>query len=405
MKILHVYHLLAPRAGGVVSVVQQLACAQAQAGHEVEVFTTDLDYPSGVLPASQYSQLTNSGVKVRCFSTEYREFALSRSLWRALAREMQHFDIVHIHGLYRFPQFAAGVIARNRGVPYLVQVHGTLDSVVHARSAKSLALKRLYERCVGIPLVRRANAVYYTCRAEQRRGRELQLNRHDFVLPNGIDWRRFERLPKLGLFRQRHNLGTAPIVLFVGRINFKKGLDLLIAAMSAVVGIYPQAQLVLAGPENDNFAQTVRGWVSKHNIQRNVVFTGMLDESQVMEAYTDANVFALPSYGENFGMSVVEAMACGCPVVISDKVGIHDEVADARAGIVVPCAKKPLARAICQLLDDTTQAKSLGQSGRQLARERFDIAKVSAALIGEYHALIARHSCVQRQFNKPADMS
>ena len=150
------------------------------------------------------------------------------------------------------------------------------------------------------------------------------------MIPNGIDWERFRTLPPRGALRARWGLHDEPVVLFLGRIHFKKGLDLLIPAFDRCDAGCRMAQLVIAGPENDDYGQKVRGWVRERGLDASVHFVGLLSGPDVVQAYVDADVFALPSYTENFGMTVAESMACALPVVISDQVNIHAEVAASR---------------------------------------------------------------------------
>ena len=116
-----------------------------------------------------------------------------------------------------------------------------------------------------------------------------------------------------------------PLVLFLGRINFKKGLDLLVPAFGRVVQKHPDARLAVVGPDNEGYGLKVRRWCEEQGIQDKVFFVDHLGFEKVKEAYVDADVFVLPSYTENFGLTVVEAMACGTPVVISDQVNIWRE--------------------------------------------------------------------------------
>src|SRR6185436_20783168 len=150
------------------------------------------------------------------------------------------------------------------------------------------------------------------------------------------------------------------IVLFLGRLNFKKGLDLLVRAFGEVARRRPDVHLVLAGPDDDGYGATVRRWLGAEGVLDRVTFTGMLLGRAKLAAFRDADVFVLPSYTENFGMAVVEAMACGRPVVISDHVNIWHEVAAAGAGRVTRCDAGEVAAALLGLLDDPAARRAAG---------------------------------------------
>lgn len=177
----------------------------------------------------------------------------------------------------------------------------------------------------------------------------------------------------------------------MGRLHFKKGLDLLIPAFDAVRRRVPEAQLVIAGPQNDDYGKKVHNWVRERGLEAAVRFVGPLYGHDVLQAYVDADVFVLPSYTENFGMTVIEALACALPVVISDQVNIHAEVNRAGAGIVTRCDVNEVAVAIEALLNDAERRRSMGEAGRRLVQDRYTWPAIVQALTKEYEAAIERH--------------
>ena len=198
-------------------------------------------------------------------------------------------------------------------------------------------------------------------------------------------------MPARGALRKCWGLGDAPLVLFLGRLHFKKGLDLLIPAFDSLCRRAPGVHLVIAGPENDNYGRKVRGWVRARALETIVHFVGPLHGTDVVQAYVDADLFALPSYTENFGMTVVEAMASALPVVISDQVNIHAEVSGAGAGVVTRCDADEVAQALEALLLDAERRRAVGEAGRRLVQARYTWPAVVEALTREYEAVIARH--------------
>jgi len=329
-------------------------------------------------------------VQVHYFPVQIVPLKISLQLARFINASIADFDIVHIHGLYRFPTTYAARSARKRGVPYIICPHGSLAPYLHRRSSRSVSLKRLYERWFDLPNLHGAGAVHYTTEEERSGASFLNLHAPSFVVPNGVDWQRFRSLPARGAFRAAHGLGEAPIVLFLGRVHRSKGLDLLIPAFESVRRRVPDAKLVVVGPENDDYGQEVRGWVHKRGLGESVRFVGFLDGPDVLRAYVDADVFALPSYTESFGMTVVEAMACGLPVVISDHVNIHREIAAAGAGIVTTSAAEVVAEAVSTLLRDRALATAMGSAGRRAALEQYTWPPIVQALTREYESVIAR---------------
>ena len=391
LKILHVIQSLARNFGGPSTVLLNLVKAQTAAGMCVDVLSTNVDAPQGVLPVPVNRFIEQDGVRFRYSSVQFRPMLFSKDIKTHLDRHVAEYDLVHIHGLYRFPPTYAAYQARKQGVPYIIRPHGALDPYLYDKSSRSVRLKRLYERWFDLPNLHGAGAIHYTAEEERERVAFLKLRALSFVVPNGLDWEQYQVLPPRGALRTRWGLGEAPLVLFLGRLHFKKGLDILIPAFDALRKAIPDAQLVIVGPENDDYGEKVRGWVRDRGLQTAVHFVGSLHGADVVQAYVDADVFALPSYTENFGMTVAEAMACALPVVISDQVNIHAEVAQAGAGLVTRCDAGEVADALLELLRDGERRRSMGEAGRRLVQERYTWPAIVAALAHEYEAVINRH--------------
>lgn len=397
MRILHVISTLAPSSGGPTFVVRDLAAAQIGQGHQVTICTTDRGNPVRErLPDTYFRTMVPAGVQVEKFPVVFAPLLLSPAMGRWLAGSLSGFDIVEIHGLYRFPPTYAAWQARRQGVPYIIRPHGSLDPYLYGTSsAGSVRLKRLYERWFDLPNLHAAGAIHYTAEEERERAAFLKLRAPSFVLPNGLDWDRYRELPARGALRARWGLGEAPVVLFLGRLHFKKGLDLLIPAFDALRQRVPGVQLVIAGPENDDYGQQVRGWVRERGLEAAVHFVGSLHGAEVLQAYVDADVFALPSYTENFGMTVAEAMACALPVVISDQVNIHAEVAGAGAGVVTHCDATEVAHALQELLCDPQRRRAMGEAGRRLVQTKYTWPAIIDDLTLEYEQMVTRYRNMQ----------
>lgn len=393
MRILHVIPTLASSSGGTTFVLRDLSTAQARRGHEVTVCTTDRDNPErNILSGDYFRNFFSAEVILKVFRAVPEGALVSTSMARWLRLSLKDFDVVHIHALYRFPPTYAAWQARRQRVPYVMMPHGALDPYLYARSSTGrLGVKRLYERWFDLPNLHAAGAIHYTAEDERDRAAFLNLRAPSFVVPNGLDWDRYSSLPARGALRARWGLDDAPLVLFLGRLHFKKGLDLLVPAFDTLRRHIPDAQLVIAGPENDDYGQQVRDWVRERDLQAAVHLVGPLDGAEVVQAYVDADVFALPSYTENFGMTVIEALACSLPVVISDQVNIHAEVSDAGAGVVTRCDADEVAHALQALLNDADRRRAMGEAGRRLVQERFTWPTIVDALTAEYGRVIARH--------------
>ena len=199
------------------------------------------------------------------------------------------------------------------------------------------------------------------------------------VVPLGVKLDAFETLPSPEEFRCRFpETAGRRIVLFLSRLHEKKGLDLLVPAFAAAKKTAPDLHLVLAGPD-DGVLERTRALVAEHGVQDSTTFTGMLTGSDKLAAFAAASMFALPSYSENFGIAVVEAMAAGLPAIISDQVNIYREVGG-HGTIVVPCEVPALTRAILDLASDPARACAMGVEARDTAKKLYDWRNVAAAL-------------------------
>jgi glycosyltransferase involved in cell wall biosynthesis len=149
--------------------------------------------------------------------------------------------------------------------------------------------------------------------------------------------------------------------------------------------------LVIAGPDNEGWGAKVRAWLEAEGMGERATFTGMLLGTDKLAVLRDASLFVLPSYSENFGLAVIEAMAAGLPVIISDQVNIWQEVETAGAGRVIPCEAAALAGQILELLANPEAAAGMGQKGRALVLERFQWPRIGRSLAEAYVRIIDEH--------------
>ena len=208
------------------------------------------------------------------------------------------------------------------------------------------------------------------------------------VIPLGLRLEDYRVLPNKGFFAKTYpETQGKQILLFLGRLNFKKGLDLLAQAYGKVARMTNKVHLVIAGPDDEGYGQRVRQWLSAEGVLERTTFTGMLEGQAKLAAFRDADFFVLPSYSENFGIAVVEAMACGVPVLISDKVNIWREVETHQAGKVLPCNAERFAETILTWLDHPERTQQMGHNGKALVREQFQWEGITGQLQNVYHRL------------------
>lgn len=371
MKILHVIASLAPQDGGPPKACVEMASALTRRGHYVEIFTM-LQDSSARIDARTDAPVEKAGVFIRFFPAQIkRVWPLSTSLLRALKERVVEFDLVHIHSLYLFHGIIAGHYCRKHSIPYWVTPHGSLDPYLFRRHRLR---KAVFECLFEYRNIRQARALHYTSNEEKLLAEsEISGLAPGVVVSLGLNLEDYANLPSEGEFRAAYpEIGDRLIVLFLGRLNFTKGLDILVPAFSHVAHAGCDAHLVIAGPWDDGYGKRVQGWVEKSGLSNRVTFTGMLQGVRKLAALRDADVFVMPSYTESFGIAVTEAMACGLPVVISNKVNIWREVAQAGAGIVTDCDERQCGQALLSILEDLTSAQSMGERGRYLVETRFN---------------------------------
>jgi glycosyltransferase involved in cell wall biosynthesis len=233
-------------------------------------------------------------------------------------------------------------------------------------------------------VLREAAAIHYASAEEARLAEPFACAARAIVIPNGVNIEDYASLPAAGVFSAAHpEIGDRKILLFLGRINFKKGLDVLADAFGRLARARDDLHLVIAGPD-DGEERRARRWLADARALARTTFTGMLTGEAKLAAFRDSDLFVLPSYSENFGFAVVEAMACGLPVVVSDQVNIWREIAAAGAGRVTPLDPAQLADAIAAYVDDPSAARQAGRRGQALVRERFQWTEIAGTLEAMY---------------------
>jgi glycosyltransferase involved in cell wall biosynthesis len=364
MRILHVIADLERERGGPAHVAVELAELMARRGHRVTIVTTDRG-----LPPELRGGATRGGAVIEAYPIDRPRFwGTSWALRRRLAELVPETDIVHLHSLYLFHDWAAGVCCRRFGVPYILRPHGTLDPFLYRRHRWR---KKLLEKLFQDDVLRRAVGMHYTTEEERLLAAPYALNPRSWVVPIGIDLGAFDGMPPSCALRERYSaIGDRKIVLFFGRLNFKKGVDVTIQAFAALARERDDLFLVLAGPDGGMQRQAER-WVAEAGLGDRALFTGMVSGEAKREVLAGSDIFLLPSQAENFGLSVIEAAACGMPVIISDRVNLWREIDRAGAGLVAPPSAEAFARHLGRLLDRPEEARAMGRRGAELVRRDF----------------------------------
>lgn len=391
MKILQVvpYFYPAEAYGGPVPVTGHVTKELVQRGHEVTVYTTDT-MDGSTRQKARYLEI--GGVKVHYFRNLNNSLAWHRLFFAPgmipqLRKEIRTFDVIHLQDYRTFQNIVVHHYAKKNGIPYVLQAHGSVGAFFQKGF-----LKRTYDTIWGHRILRDASKAIAVTKIEAEQLKNVGVSEDKIeIVPPGIDLSGFESLPKKGRFRNRYGLNSSQrIVLYLARIHKIKGPDLLAKAFARLVGEDSDTQLVVVGPD-DGYLPALKKMVKELGIEERVLFTGPLYGKEKLEAYVDADVYVLPSSYEIFGLTVLEACACGTPVVVTEACGLADWI-DQRAGFKVAHDEYRLQEAICVLLSNEELRKQLGDRARELVREQFSWHKAAQQIEKIYTELLSTSS-------------
>ena len=381
MRVLHVIPSISPKRGGPSSVIRSLAAAQASIGLQVEVATTDDDGPRE-RAGSSVDEFMSDGVRYRTFRRTTAFYGVSLPMARWLGRAVPTYDVIHVHAAFSFTPMFACRVAVFAGIPCVVRPLGTLSPWGLAQKAP---LKKLSLALVERPILGRVSAVHATSQLEADETRSLCGDTPIWVIPNPVEGPATP--PDSHSFRRRWNIDDeAPIVLFLGRLDRKKGIDLLLRAFSEIEAD-KGAVLVIAGDGPTELVTTLK--MQAASLKKRVVFTGHLSGEEKWGALASTGAFVLPSRAENFAVSLAEAMLMKVPVVTSTQVGLHDIVSEQGAGRVLagedPCE---WAAEISHVLDPEV-ASMMGEAGWRWTHEHLRPLTVAHGIRALYESILA----------------
>lgn len=361
LKLLHVVssYLPAMRYGGTIVSVHGLCRALAARGHDVHVYTTSVDgTDDSAVPHDEPVDV--EGVKVWYFrSRSLRRIYYAPELRRTLRRRVGEFEVVHTHAIYLWPLWTAAREARRAGVPYVVSPRGMLEKELIER--KSAMWKAALIAFIEKANLEGAAAVHVTSRREAVEAEAFGFSlRRVCEVPNGVD---IERGGGAAAPAIAQAIDGGPYVLFLGRINWKKGLDRLLAALEQAPGV----RLLVAGNDEDGYQPALASLAARYGLNERVIFTGPVHGADKAALIGGARALVLPSYSENFGNVVLEAMAAGRPVIVSREVGVADLVRESGAGLVSDGGPEDLGGAIGRLSSDVAAGDAMGGRGRAVA--------------------------------------
>ncbi|MBN9046606.1 MAG: glycosyltransferase [Rhizobiales bacterium] len=374
MKIVHVIGSYDPAKGGPQAVVVRLAAAQAALGHAVTIVSYS-DAEIGRRAAQAVAAIPGfDRVETLLLPTpDLREAVLGGSAARAMAPLIRTADFVHIHGVWEVNLLRAAMLCRRFSVPYCVCCCGMLDvwSMQQKSWKKKLALKLGFRRMLdGAAFIHALNS------EEIELMRPLGLKAPPLIIPNGVFLSEVEGGGDVAVALPQR------FVLFLSRLHYKKGLDILADAYRHIADVFPDTDLVVAGPDGgaeDEF----RRRIADYGLQKRVHMVGGLYGADKIAALKRAACFCLPSRQEGFSVAITEALACGVPVAITDACHFP-EVAEAAAGVVTPLDAEAVAAGLRRILEDPAAAARMGEAGTKLVRDNYTWPRIAERTIVAY---------------------
>ncbi|MEH1836071.1 MAG: glycosyltransferase [Nostoc sp.] len=381
MKILMVIPALGNIYGGPTKIVIDLAESVGKLGVSVDIIATNANgFTTLDVPLNKW--IAKKNYRVQYFSyLIFLDYKFTWSMTKWLFHNVSDYDIVHTNAIFSYPVLAAHLACQFRIVPYIATPHGMMEPWALAYKGWK---KKFYFTLFENPLLQKANAIQMTASTEARHINTLNLKTPLVFVPNGINSTDFESLPSAELFYEQFpNTRNKTLIIFLGRIDPKKGLDLLATAFAKAHEKFPETHLIVAGPDNTGFLPTAESYFSEAGCKDAVTFTGMLTGAIKYAVLAAANIYVAPSYSEGFSMSVLEGMAAGLPCLITTGCNFP-EAAEAKAASVVDINVTQIANALIGLLQDPIQAKNMGDRARKLICENYTWDRIASKLISVY---------------------
>jgi glycosyltransferase involved in cell wall biosynthesis len=399
MKILHVIPTLSQASGGPPEVAINLVRSLRAIDVDAEILTTNHDLPPGLeIPLNQRVEYRNGSVAGQQGSPvpvwflpynppELKEFIFSKALTKWLWENISTYDLIDSHYLFSYAPTCAATIARHKKVPYTMRTMGQLTPWALAQGRLK---KQLYSLFIERRNLNGAAAVHCTAAAEAVDVQNFGVKSPTITLPLGVNSPEFID-HAAGKLRQRYGIAAeTPILLFLSRMHYKKRPNVLIQSVAQILAQQQDCHLLLAGTGEAEYLQELQQLAAQLGICDRISFVGFVSGYDKNLLLQGADVFVLPSYSENFGIAVAEALAAGLPVIVTPGVQIAPEIAAANAGLVLEADVTELSAALLQLLQQPILRQELGDNGKSLARTRYSWMAIAKDLKSVYETILTQ---------------
>jgi glycosyltransferase involved in cell wall biosynthesis len=353
---------------------------QSRLGLDVTVFFVAKDNEDPVQPCSDL-------VSSKCFSMTlpFRNPGMSLPFAKEVRRKIKEFDFIHIHAIWNFPTYFTMCAAFWAGVPYMVAPQGSLDPWALRQNNWG---KWIYGALTETPLLQRATYMQAVSAKEAQQIKTYGLSPPTIVVPNGVSLRPFDR-PAQPLTRR---LGIPPdrkTILYLSRLNPKKGAEILIAAFARIPAEAKVTLVIAGGDSGSGYETRLRQFVKDLGLESRCVFLGEVRGVEKYQALLGADLFVLPSHSEGLPVAVLEAMAAKLPVIITPDCNLP-EVEDWNAGCIVAAEANALATAMTRLILQPERAREMGKNARRLIDSKFTWERIARQTFEIYREVSTR---------------
>jgi glycosyltransferase involved in cell wall biosynthesis len=384
MNILFIFPFFSlPHGGGTVEVMYNLCVELSKRGHSVSLYTSDYELDDQYL-----NTLISNGVAVHIFHCYLKILGLfiTPSMIYCIKNNIKNFDLIHLHIYRSIQELIIHYYAIDYNIPYIVQAHGAMGS-----GQNKIILKRIYDLFIGRRILNDSSKIIASTEAEAKQYIKVGIDSKMIeIIPNGVDLKDYDQLPVKGLFRRKFSIrDDEKLVLFVGRINKIKGLDLLIKAFAGLAKERDDVKLAIVG-QDDGFLADLNDLAKLYNINNRLIITGPLYSINKIEAYNDADIFVMPSMYESFGMSIIEACACSTPVIITNRCAISNAL-DKIAGYSINYDYMELSHALNLMLKNDNARKIFGANGRSMVFMEYNWINIVSKYVNLYQMIYHNH--------------
>ena len=394
MKILQVISSFPPAYayGGPAKVAYELSKELVKIGHDVTVYTTDV-YNSKSRGKYDTNPIWLDGIEIYHFKNlsntlAHNNFPFAPFIAKALNDRLEDFDIIHLHEYRSFQSLILHYFATKKRVPYVLQAHGSVPRIMRMEKLKSL-----YDTIRGYDIINDASKIFALTNTEAKSYVEMGANINKIeIVQNGLKLSDYINLPTRGKFRKKYSIGLDDkVILSLSRLHKIKGIELLVDAFAGLSKELGKIKLVIVGPD-EGLLPLLKAKARKLNVEQDIIFTGPIyEQDDKLSAYVDADVYVLASIYETFPMTILEACACGIPIITTDRCGIAD-IIDNNVGYVVEYDKDQLRDSIYQILSNKEASKEFSKCGPNLVMNKFEFTVVTRRIETIYQQIINNRS-------------